>query len=511
MKFNKILASALLALGTLTANAQGMFEALRFTTPDINGTARYMGMAGAFGALGADASAIFDNPAALGVYHSSEVAFSVDVNPTLTQANWHGDINNSFHTRASFNNAGVVWAIGTGKERGYITSNFNFSYARRRNINRTLEGFTERSSSSSIADYMANYTSGLYNSDLMNPDAYNDINIGWLSVLGFDAGLIDPIEGDSSHWQTRYPGVTGRSVTLFEKGGIDEYNLGYGFNISEAFFFGASFSLMDINYSLETKYQEQNSQNSFYLHNKLLTSGAGWNFKLGVIFCPVDFLRVGLSFHTPTYYTLTDRYYATAASTGNKYELQTPEAALTYRYKTPMKLQASLGFIIGERAAIDVDYVFTNVKNGTRLSSGRFRSNGPFADEDNDYLLDNEQIAQYARGVHMIKAGAEIMLIPETLPLRLGVAYTTPVVNSDAQRNDPLTATHTNTDYFLESRSIYASCGLGYRHRGFGIDLAYLMRNAHSTYMPYVGSQSELACDVNHFSHNIDLTLSFRF
>lgn len=511
MKLNKIVAAAALVLCSLTANAQGMFEALRFATPDINGTARYMGMAGAFGALGADASAILDNPAALGVYRSSEMSFSLDVNPTYSVTNWNNEANASIHTRASFNNAGFVWNINTGRERGYLSSNFNFSYSRVRNFNRSLQGYTNTGSNSSIADYFANYTQGLSNSQLMNPDAYNDVNIGWLSVLGFDAGLIDPMSGaDSTMWRPRYSGVTGRGITLFEKGGINEYNIGYGFNISDVFFFGTTFSAMDINYSLETRYDETTAENAFYLHNRLVTTGAGWNFKFGVIFCPVDFLRVGVSLHTPTFYTLTDRYYATAASTGNRNELQTPEAALTYRYKTPLKVQASLGFIISDRAAIDVDYMFTNVKRGCQLTSSRF-GNGPFAEDNNDYYLDNEQISQFANNVHLVKAGAEIMLIPSTLPLRLGVAYMTPVVRDDARRNDPLTATHTNTDYALESSNIYASCGIGYRHKGFGIDLAYLMRNTQMKYMPYVSDDATVGSNVSSFAHNIDLTLSFRF
>ena len=45
--------------------SQTEFDALKYTQKDINGTARYMGMAGAFGALGGDASSIKDNPAGL--------------------------------------------------------------------------------------------------------------------------------------------------------------------------------------------------------------------------------------------------------------------------------------------------------------------------------------------------------------------------------------------------------------------------------------------------------------
>ena len=49
-------------------SAQGLFDALRFSDNSINGTARYMSMAGAFGALGGDPTSIMDNPAGLAIY-----------------------------------------------------------------------------------------------------------------------------------------------------------------------------------------------------------------------------------------------------------------------------------------------------------------------------------------------------------------------------------------------------------------------------------------------------------
>ncbi len=34
----------------------------------------------------------------------------------------------------------------------------------------------------------------------------------------------------------------------------------------------------------------------------------GINFKMGMIFKPVEYVRLGLAVHTPTFYTLEDRY-----------------------------------------------------------------------------------------------------------------------------------------------------------------------------------------------------------
>ena len=69
--------------------AQTEIDALKYVQTDINGTARYMGMAGAFGALGGDASAIKDNPAGLGIYRKSELVGSMNVMMQNSTSNWN--------------------------------------------------------------------------------------------------------------------------------------------------------------------------------------------------------------------------------------------------------------------------------------------------------------------------------------------------------------------------------------------------------------------------------------
>ena len=51
---NKILFASVLALATTTLQAQDMYDVARLSTSDLQGTARYIGMGGAMGALGAD-------------------------------------------------------------------------------------------------------------------------------------------------------------------------------------------------------------------------------------------------------------------------------------------------------------------------------------------------------------------------------------------------------------------------------------------------------------------------
>ena len=76
---NRFLGIAL-AIITMTTNAQNEIDALRYSTHNLNGTARYTAMGGAFSSLGAEFSALSQNPAGIGMYQFSEITFTPSFN-----------------------------------------------------------------------------------------------------------------------------------------------------------------------------------------------------------------------------------------------------------------------------------------------------------------------------------------------------------------------------------------------------------------------------------------------
>ncbi|MGA1772464.1 MAG: transporter, partial [Flavobacteriaceae bacterium] len=66
-----LLCSALLQAQTAT-------DAFRYSQKQLSGSARYTAMAGAFGALGGDFSAVVDNPAGAAVFINSEIGLSAE-------------------------------------------------------------------------------------------------------------------------------------------------------------------------------------------------------------------------------------------------------------------------------------------------------------------------------------------------------------------------------------------------------------------------------------------------
>ena len=78
LTMKKIITLATLGLLVAAApiSAQTVYDAAKITGKDLNGTARFVGMGGAMGALGGDISTIGTNPAGIGIYRSNDIMTS---------------------------------------------------------------------------------------------------------------------------------------------------------------------------------------------------------------------------------------------------------------------------------------------------------------------------------------------------------------------------------------------------------------------------------------------------
>ena len=73
---NKVIVTACTLLAMATASAQNAYDAEKLLGNDLNGTARFVGMGGAMGALGGDISVMSSNPAGIGIFRSNDVSVS---------------------------------------------------------------------------------------------------------------------------------------------------------------------------------------------------------------------------------------------------------------------------------------------------------------------------------------------------------------------------------------------------------------------------------------------------
>lgn len=506
--------SAVAVLAAASVQAQGLFDALTYTDQDILGTARYSSMAGAFSALGGDISAVSDNPAGLGVYRWSEAQFSINFAYNQTKSDWEGMKRKGGNYSFNANNASFVWSFADREgEKGWLANNIGFSYRRLKNFNRTYE-VVGPASLNSMTDYLAGFTDGLSASTLSSLDAYTNTDVPYMSELAYRSHLIAPSSGaDSLSWHSIL-GSDEKSTARYkavESGYLNEYQLTYGANISNLVYWGVSFGLESLDYTRKLNYNEDfASSGSFSLQNYFHASGVGYNFKIGVIARPVSFLRIGFALHTPTFYTLKNSHYGkmdygvAVDSVGSTDTNYTSTGSDRYSFRTPLKLQAGVGFVIGQSAIVSVDYRYTgkNYRLGSNYTSTDFTS---------AYEADNEDIKNYVRATHQVRLGVEGKVL-DALSLRAGVAYTTPSCKDAAERLLPLNTTRTDLEYMRSNGkfgSIYAAAGIGYRYKGFAVDVAYTYRQQREEWLPY--NSDITPATIKTHKHNLIASFSWKF
>lgn len=533
----KLIIASALTVFCASLYAQTEFDALKISQTEINGTARYTGLAGAFGALGADVSAIKDNPAGLGVFRKSEITATVDVLMQNNLSVWNNKSTNSDLFKYGFNNfsfviASPTWRVESGNS-GLQSSNFSFSYNKLKNFNRNLN-IRSNNAPSTMTDYMAKFTNnnyGYYTGSLssyyldpsMYPmgaadNPYQNVDIPWMSIMAANAGLIyeviDTVANVTTEWTPLLytNDKATASYVLREQGSVDEYSFGWSGNFSNRFYFGATVNLQSIYYRADSKYHEdfedvnENYFGQMTLDNTLIMKGTGLNLNLGAIFVPVDFIRFGLALHTPMFYNLSMTNYADLSSSQSNNVEQSPENTLKYMQQSPLQLNVSTAFILENKGLISAEYVFNNYK-GMRLM-----------DEEGDsqaYIDENTGMNDMLNNSRTIKIGGEYKLT-NNFALRAGFANTSSSTKNNAQKWFIPSTTRTDPEYFIHHKTDYFTLGFGYREAGWYIDMAYMNKLTNETYYAYNSTYLDDEFKVNPASvkttnNNLVVTVGLRF
>ena len=133
--------SVLIALGMLMiapwGMAQTIYDGAKLTGKDLNGTARFVGMGGAMGALGGDISTM-GTPAGIGLYRSSDVMTSFGFSLYGNESQYLGKKFNSDLTKGDFNNIGFVFSSKIGNETPLRFVNFGFNYHKAKSFNNNM-------------------------------------------------------------------------------------------------------------------------------------------------------------------------------------------------------------------------------------------------------------------------------------------------------------------------------------------------------------------------------------
>ena len=503
------------------------------------GTARSMGMGGAFTSLGADMASFGYNPAGFGMYQRNEISVSLGLGVTKANNNYYGSeslLGNSA-VRASINNVGASFKVyeGTGK---LVAINFAMGYNKVADYNYNMR-YDGPASISSLADAFADIANrgGLginENGKICDPKGYFDYDMDpyyWGTAMAYKGGLIN--RGDNGWYPDEIANGAemAQRTNLKSRGSAGEWSFAFGFNINNIVYLGASLDIQSITCKQTINYREDISypngypdpalypyrlQNFRFVQSTKI-DGSGVGAKFGIVVRPVGGLRIGVALHTPSYYSLAYQYSATlnskALSVGdNPYEWDVLDGAVyaeeespvlrdggvnRWSFTTPLRLLHGVSYAIGPYAVFSVDYQFDNYKR-TKLN---------YAPVETGY--DNGVFRYGLKSVHTLRTGIEAKPVP-WLSLRVGGGIKTKVLSKDydfVAFSEP-----------VENSSWYASTGVGFRcGKVTSIDLSYQYRSI--KYSDYYSYFTQLGDIPNHsplhgldmLKHNFAVTFAFRF
>ena len=473
-------------LSTSLALAQNSVDVLRYSQTNVGGTARSLAHGGAFGAVGADFSSLSINPAGIGLYKKSELSLT----PTFYLSNTSSDLNgfkgSDRKNNFNMNNYGLVFVAGDKSKKGWKFFQFGVGVNRLANFNHRYQITNENATSSLMSDYQIK-AYGQHPDDL---DPFST-NLAWYNYLLNDTVRL--ANGALAYTSPLADGGAYQELNKNTWGSINELTMSFGTTYNDVFYIGGSVGFPFLRYYEETSYMEEDRADTianFYKFIKddyLETHGNGVNFKFGVIVRPTGWIRLGLAFHSPTWYSMNDywytgmiRYYDDGTNDENESGRPKPDGKYDYNLKTPMKMVGSAAFTLARFLLVSADVEYVDYSSGS-LDAHDYR-----------FTEENEQVRKKYKSTLNIKTGAEIRLRP--ISFRAGLDYFGSPYANDIN----------------DGKIWKLSGGIGYRDRQFFLDLAYIYTIKSENYYLYNPDLID-AASLNIYTHQLAMTVGYKF
>lgn len=494
-------AQAQYKFGGLMMDHDGMMGNDMFTLSQVNfgfGTARSMSMAGAFTSLGADMASMGINPAGLGMYRSNDFSFS----PLMGFQNAENNATawgENKQSRFAVSNIGVVFNLYENSKTSLVSVSMGLGYNRIADFNYRY-GFTSQSGASS-APYrsIADAFSLMMGQSGLMPDNNGGLNYDfrdayyWGGILAYNNYLLDVGEDEYGRFYTTADrlGVNagvGHTANMQSRGSIGEYDVSFGLNFGSKLYLGFTWGIQSVRWMRQMYYGEDYIYSSTPVYSDgvalknpaqwmdynqaVQVTGSGMNAKFGLIYRPLEALRLGVAVHTPTHYVLERSYQAYMASNfnpaGDITEALEDYGENTWDFWSPARLMFGASYTFGRFAVVSVDYE-RDWYNGMRVSRVPFG----FDLTKDDY---RKEFTDNFKGSNTLRIGAEVKPLPN-LALRAGYGVADGALRKDESLyyNAPIT-----------KRTTCYSAGAGFALGAVTIDLAYQhLNNQQTEYLLY--------------------------
>lgn len=515
-----------------SAFAQTAIDAYTITPTELRGTARFIGMGGAFTSLGSDLSCLKQNPAGLGLYRSSDIGLTFDISFRNSNGKTNTGNYRQSYTKAYFDNFGYVGVARLNSVMNFFQ--WGVGYNRLASFDRRTKGYVDPAQGS-LTNYIARVADGTDSGTMIEDEGYDpyfDSKADWLSILAFNSFMINNDHSDATYAGLRQSTTTGDGYfEVQERGYVDEYNIDFAGNVSDIFFWGLGVGIVDLSYTRESYYSESMAHALVYdkandvltdgnagydLMNEKYISGTGANIKLGVIVRPIEMLRIGLAVHTPTWMHLN---HSGAANTTYNYtpdggqletgNYSTPLYDYSSRLNTPWKFMLGASVMLGNKAILSADYervAYSDMKI-------KEPSNGYFGSEYVSNESIDDDVKTLFRASNIFRVGLEYRL-SSSVSARVGYNYQSSAATKRATDGIAYVSTAgTDPSYALYNDTNNFTLGLGYRYKGWYIDAAYQYTHQSGTFHAFTSEDNNIApsADCSFNRHNLVISTGIRF
>jgi len=493
------------ALSMTTINAQEISDAVRYSSDEVQGTARFRALSGAFGALGGDMSAVSINPAGSAIFTKSQASFTVSNLSVNNDVNYFNGFSSSSESKFDLNQAGAAFVFAS-YDSNSKWKKFALSVAYDKTGNYDDDWYASGTNTRSIDSYFLNYAQGsrldeisAFSGETIS-QAYSEIGSAYgfsnqQAFLGYESYILQPAadtDENTVYSSNIGEGTFNQAYDYVATGYNGKFTFNAATQYGESLYLGLNLNTHFINYERFTNFTEFNNNAGSIVtdvdfENRLTTTGNGFSFQLGAILKVTNELRAGFTYQSPTWYTIaeeTTQYIATVRSDSDGFVNTFVDPNIVnvfpdYKLQTPGKITGSLAYVFGDKGLLSFDYSRKDYSN-TKFKP----TSDPF------YAVQNDAMNSVLQASNTFRVGGEYRL--KQLSLRAGYRY------EDSPYKD---------DNFYGNLNGY-SAGLGYKFGSTTLDFTYDHSNRTVDNRLYeVGLTDAATLDTDY--SNFTLTLGF--
>jgi hypothetical protein len=380
--------------------AQEINEALRYAQDNLNGTARFSAMSGAFGALGGDLSSLNINPAGTAIFNNNQVGATLSNFAVKNNATYFGNGFLEKNNAVDLNQAGAVFVFKNNvSNNDWKKFSLAINYENKNNFNNAIvsAGTNPTNSIDSYFLYFANRNGGesLQNLKLQEDESITDLydflgaNYGFgtqQAFLGYQGYVTNEATNYDESTNRQYVSSVPSGANYYQENEVTAtgYNGKISFNGATSYqnklFLGLNLNAHFIDYTQSSSFYEENDAaltsdytvSRLRFNNELYTYGNGFSFQLGAIVKATKEIRLGLAYESPTYYNLNDelsqslRVVSEATNSNATNDFVNPQIINVfepYKLQTPSKLTGSFAYIFGKTGLLSLDYAIRDYSN----------------------------------------------------------------------------------------------------------------------------------------------------